>query len=131
MLSMDRDRLLALSSYRPALRHARLDSPEAVRRASREQLAGLGPHRAAIVGLVRVGDADVMRALFVPQDELDWQAALLASDPGARLLTVWRGQTTLLKRTYRVADGEDDERWAWAGLKSVLRAGMRSGRASG
>jgi hypothetical protein len=51
-----RDRLLALSSYRLALRHARLDSPAAVLNAPPGRLASLGPDRAAIVRLVRAGD---------------------------------------------------------------------------
>jgi hypothetical protein len=121
------DRLLTLSGYRLALRHARLDSPAAVRDAGREQLAGLADDRAAIVRLVRAGDEDVIRALFVPEDQLDWRVALLTSDPGARLLSVWQGQTMLLKLAYRVdagvADGSPDERRAWAELKAVLRAG--------
>jgi hypothetical protein len=115
------DRLLTVSGFRLALRHARLDSPEAVRRARREQLASLGADRAAIVRLVRAGDEDVLRARRGPAEQFDWQCALLTSDPGARLLMVWQGTTTLLKRAYRVDDSGDDERRAWAALKAALR----------
>jgi hypothetical protein len=115
------DRLLALSGYRLALRHAGLDSPAAVRDAGRERLAGLADDRAAIVRLVRAADEDVIHALFVPEDQLDWRVALLTSDPGAGLLSAWQGKTTLLKLTYRVDAGVTDERRAWAELKAVLR----------
>jgi hypothetical protein len=102
-----------------ALRHARLDSPAAVLNAPRERLAYLGSDRAAIVRLVRTGDQDVMRALFVPADQLDWLVAMLTSAPAERLLSAWQGSATLLRLTYRVDDGADERR-AWAALKAVL-----------
>jgi hypothetical protein len=57
----------------------------------------------------------------VLKDQLDWRVALLTSDPGARRLSAWQGETTLLKLTYRVDAGVADERRAWAELKAVLR----------
>jgi hypothetical protein len=62
-----------------------------------------------------------VRALFVPADRLDWLVALLTSDPGARLLSAWQGNATLLRLTYRVDGGGADERRAWTALKAVLR----------
>ena len=109
------DRLLLLSTYRRALRHHRLASPQAVRAASPETLAELGDHCADIVRLVADGHPDVMAALFAPNDDNSelWSVALVDRvSPTQRLLTF----------QYHCDDPEAERRM-WAALRLVLRGG--------
>jgi hypothetical protein len=109
------DRLLSLSTCRLALQSARLESPEAVRSATPEQFTELRTHRAEIVRLVKNGNPDVLAALFGP---LDWAAAALSHPEGGRLLSVRRGKELIISLVY----SPDDEREAWAALKSAFRS---------
>src|SRR5262245_4011651 len=112
------DRLLMRSTCRLALRSAGLASPEAVLSATPDQLTRLDVHRAEILALVKAGNADVVRALFLPQEPIDWQLALITSEPGVRLLTVTRGSAgrvveTPVSLTFSDREGE---RRAWRAL---------------
>jgi hypothetical protein len=87
------DRVVVLSTYRLALRHAGLTSPEAIRVATPDQLARLRDHRAAILVLVRAGNPDVLRALLCPREPIEWQCAILSPAGPERLAVVSRGAT--------------------------------------
>ena len=96
------DRLLALSTWRLALRSAGLDAPEAILGAAPEQPARLGRHRGDILRVVNTGNADVLRALRAgPQDDERpvLQHAVGVELPVARLEEVERHALT----------GEEDE----------------------
>ena len=96
---------MRLGMARAALRWARIDSAEAYRRATPEQLADLGDHGPLVRRLIRQGRPDVLAALFDPPD---WYVALLLTDQVDRLLCIDGHEPTL----YR-ADDSEDERRAW------------------
>jgi hypothetical protein len=128
MGSHPRDRLYRLSTYRLALRSNDFTSPASVLNATGKQLAGLPPqHRADIVRIVRAGDPDVMRALFLPRVPIDWQVAGMDSDPFARLISVSRSagarvHDQIVDLTYRIDDDGRDERHAWVVLRDAVRS---------
>lgn len=126
--SMD-DRLYHLSGYRLALRHNLFTTPESVLTASPTRLADLRQCRGEILRIVRAGNPDVLRALFLPQVPLDWSVAGLQSHPGARILSVSIGSKMVVKEQlvqliYRVDDDGSDERRAWIALRDALRVGV-------
>ena len=100
---------------RAAMRWARIDSPEAYRRATPEQLAALGDHVPLLRRLIRQARPDVLAALFDPPD---WYVALLLTDPADRLLCI-DGREPILYR----ADDPDGERRAWEAVKASRRPG--------
>ena len=108
---MTDDRLVRLGMARSALRWAGIDSPEAHRRATPEQLADLGDHAGLIRRLVREANPDVIAALFDPPD---WYVALLLTDPADRLLCI-EGRQSI---RYRAGD-PDAERRAWGAIKAI------------
>ena len=65
------DRLTQLAACYGVLRRARLDSQDAYRAATREQLAALHRYGATIRNLVAAGHPDVMLALWPPRG-LHW-----------------------------------------------------------
>ena len=119
------DRLAWPGACHGHLRYHGLDSLDAYRSATREQLAQLNPtFRARIRELVDRAHPDVMAALWTPTD-LTWLVARLATDPYARLLSVSTGphggqSTRLLDVRYDVRDAEAERR-AWRALLGVLR----------
>ncbi len=108
---MSDDRLLRLGMARGVLRWARIESPEAFRRATPKQLADLGDHAAVLRRLIGEGRADVLAALFDPPD---WYVALLLTDPRDRLLCVEGGE-----RLIYCVDDTEGERRAWAAVKAA------------
>jgi hypothetical protein len=124
------DRLWLLSTYRLVLRHNGFPTPASVVEANPQRRADLHVHAAGIIQLVQAGDPDVILALFVPRERVDWQVAGYDGDRGARMLSVWRGNGArvdehLVQITYRVDDGGTGEREAWASLRDVLRRTVR------
>lgn len=115
------DRLLTLSTYRLALRSANMTSADAVLHAAPDQLAR---HRKEILRLVGERHPDVMRALFCPQEPIDWQVALITASPGTRHLWVTKGAVgrideTLVSTSWRLGDA-DAERRAWRALVAAI-----------
>jgi hypothetical protein len=118
------DRLMELSGFRLLLRHWQFDTTESVLTAPRERLAELHHRHGEVVALVKAGDPDVMWALFMPNDPLDWHVAAIGTDPGARLLAVSRGFDRVASSHYRIDDGSDERR-AWATLRSAVASESR------
>ena len=93
------DRLIRPSMTRAALRHYRLDSPDAWAAASPEQ-------RALVERAIAEDLADVIAALW---SSIDWQVSAQPSGPG-RYATVG----------YRAGD-PDGGRRAWAAIRAATR----------
>lgn len=120
------DRLRTLAACHGVLRFNRLETLDAYRAATPEQLAGLHTYRHEIRRLVAAGNPDVLAALFPANPRVTWSVARLTYDPHARLLSAIRGQVgeqhdELLSLTYDVRDA-DDERRAWRALVGVLQS---------
>ncbi len=90
---------MRLGMARATLRWARIDSAEADRRATPEQLADLADHGALVRRLIHQARPDVLAALFDPPD---WYVALLLTDPADRLLCIDGHEAT----PYRADDPE-------------------------
>ncbi len=116
---MTGDRLMRLGMARRALRWARVESPEAFRRATSEQLADLGDHVPRLRRLIGRARPDVLATLFDPPD---WYVAGLPTGPADRLLCI-DGRESI---PYRAGDLEDERR-AWA---MIVAAGRRPTSAS-
>jgi hypothetical protein len=117
------DRLLELAGCHGVLRHHNLRSLDAYRAATPDHLRQLHRYQHEIRRLVEQAHPDVMAALWPPK-ALSWQVALLATEPDARLLSVWRGELggsheTVLSLTYSASDPAS-EREAWRALVAAL-----------
>ncbi len=83
---MAADRLIRPSMTRAALRHYRLDSPDAWRSVTPEQRAHLEPDQRALVDrAIREDRGNVLAALFSP---VGWHAAELLTGRADRLLVI-------------------------------------------
>jgi hypothetical protein len=107
------DRLADLAGCRAVLRHNRIDSLDAYRAVTPEQVAGLHKYGPMIKRLVEQADPAVLAALWPPAS-IDWSVCQPGPTADVRSVNI----------TYRVGrDGDEGEKRAWKALKAALAAG--------
>jgi hypothetical protein len=105
---MSTDRLPDLAGCRAVLRHRRIDSIDAYRAATPDQLGGLHKYGPMIRRLVDQGDPAVLAALWPPEG-VDWAVSHPGPTSDLRSLAI----------TYHDGHGE---RRAWKALKAAIGA---------